>query len=181
MQKINKIVFTFLISLHIISCGGGFKYTKIFEDKEHKIFYINSKKIGERVKSTLIVDNKTFEYNIYIGYKGLPIHIIRYTPQNSNTKSESRLDIYREMEFLVTDTSKNYPNYLNNGTNVNDYYDPPFFKGGYEVEKLKKKVSPVLAKEYEMLQKIKSVLVSKQVEFQAIDSAKIIGWFKYEF
>ena len=163
----------------MISCGNGFKYTKIAEDKDYEIFYIDSKKIGKRVKSILTIDNKTFEYNIYIGYKGLPIHIIKYSPQGSNKKS--RLDTYREMEFLVSDTSNNNPNYLNNGTNVNDYYDPTFFKGSYEVAKLKKKVSPVAAKEYEMLQKITSILTSKQVEIQTVDSAKIIGWFKYEF
>ncbi len=180
MQKINNALLFISIALCVISCGG-FKYTQIFKEKELKISYIDSKKIGKRVKSSLIIRNQTFEYNIYIGNKGMPIHIIRYAPQNGKTKSESRLDTFRGMEFLVTDTSKNYPNYSNNGININDYFDPAFFKGRYEVEKLKKIVSPVSVKEYEMLLKIKDVLTVKQVEFQSIDSIKTIGWFKYEF
>ncbi|MEQ1552685.1 MAG: hypothetical protein ABL929_00835 [Ferruginibacter sp.] len=181
MQKINRTFIFLLILLCLTSCGGGFKYTQIFKEKNLKISYINSKKIGERINSVLIIDSQIFRYNIYLGYKGIPLHLIRYAPQNIEVKNKTLLDTYREMEFLVTDTSKNYPNYLNNRTNINDYYDPSFFRGRYDVEKLKKIISPVSAKEYAMFQKIKDVLTAKQVEFSPIDSLKVIGWFKYEF
>lgn len=177
MQKINKIVIAILISLYTISCGRGFKYTKVMEGDDYSIYYINSKKIGERVKSKLVVENITYQYHIYIGYKGRPNHIIKYGPEDREPKKI--LDYYRTMEFLVSDTSKNTPNYLSN--EINDYYDPSFFKGRYEVTKLNRKVSPVSAKEYEMLHTIATILASKKVEFEPVDSTKVIGWFKYEF
>jgi glycogen debranching enzyme len=179
MQKINNASIFVSIALFLTSCGGGFKYTTIFKEEGLKISYIDSRKIGKRINSNLIIENQIFEYNIYIGYKGLPIHIIRYAPQPVKIKNKTRLDTYREMEFLITDTTKNTPNYV--GNEINGYYDPTFFKGRYEVEKLKKIISPVSAKEYEMLQKIKEILITKQVEFMPIDSAKIMGWFKYDF
>jgi hypothetical protein len=177
MQKINKILLAILILSLTISCGRGFKYTKIWEEKDCQVFYINSMKLGERVKSTLTVDDETFRYNIYIGYKGLPIHIMKFREQKDDPKT--LLDNFRNMEFLVSDTSKNSPNYF--GNEVRGYYDEAYLVGRYALDKSKKKVSPVSAKEYEMLRKIALLLADKQVEFQPVDSLKVMGWFKYEF
>ena len=178
MQKISKIVLFVILFVVIKSCTIA-KWHTLVKEKDLKITFTDSKKIGKSVNADLNIDDLVFKYNIDLGYKGSQSHIIRYAPGNISNKSDGRLDDFRKMEFLVTDTAKNNPSYLGNA--VNAYYDPAFFKGRYEVEKLKKILRPVSAREYKMLKQVKDVLSANQIEFQPIDSSKIIGWFKYDF
>ena len=172
-------LFVFTILLFCNSCGG-FKYKLISETETLKVKYIDSKKIGERVMAELRIGNKQTEYEIHLGYAGVPLHIIRYTSSVGNAKRNDNLDFFRSMEFLVTDTIRNNnPNYLGNA--VNGYYhDTSIYM---KLDKLLKVIRPVSKDEYLMFNEIKRILEKKgsRLGLQEIDSSKVLGWFKYEF
>ena len=175
MQKtiFNKIIWMVIIAIAFSSCGG-FRYTLISKAKGCKISYIDSKKIGKRVNVELIVNNNKSNYNIYLGYKGIPIHIIKII--DKFTKKNDGIDDYRSFFLLVTDTLNDDPSYV--GNKVNGYYQMsiPY----PNMDNAKKTIVPIDSIEYAMLKKVKSLLDKRNVEFQIADSSKILGWFQYK-
>ena len=175
LEQIKCSSFFTLVILFCSSCGG-FKYKLISNTDSLKIYYIDSKKIGKRVNAELTVANKRIDYNIYLGYEGLPIHIIRYL--NTNISEKNELDFLRSQEFLITDTTKdNEPNYLGNPIN-GYYYDTSIYN---RLNELPKVISTISKYEYPMFKEIEKVLLKRGVKFKGVDSSKIIGWFKYDF
>ncbi len=172
-QKIINKTIWFIIAIVFSSCGG-FKYTVIYKEKDCKISYINSKKIGKRVNIDLVVNNDNYHYNIYLGYKGVPIHIIKTS--SKKIRKHDGMDDYRNSYFLVTDTLNNDPSYL--GNKINGYYriSVPY----PDVSTLKKVIQPIDSIEFATLKKVKLILDNRNVEFQIVDSTNILGWFKYE-
>lgn len=174
---VNILSSCFLIPslLFCVSCGG-FKYQLARKTSNLKLYYIDSKKIGKRVKAELVSNNQLTEYNIYLGYEGLPLHIIKYAP-GSKTSSKDELDFSRSQQFLVTDTLKNRPNYMGNEVN-GYYYDPSIIN---KLENLPKIVSRVSPDEYAMFGEIEKLLYEKKIAFQPVNPAKVTGWFRYKF
>lgn len=173
-QKIISKMILFVITTSFYCCGG-FKYTIISKEKDCKISYIDSKKIGKRVNIDLVVNNDKNEYNIYLGYKGVPIYIIKTT--SKKIIKNDGMDDYRNTYLLVTDTLNDNPSYLGNEVNGHYQISVPY----PNINNAKKIIIPINSTELNVLKKTKYILSNRNVEFQIADSTVILGWFKYDF
>jgi hypothetical protein len=183
---IMKIVTaTFIVLFSFTSCTYTYSdrqkvLKKSNTDKDEIIKYEGSRKYGNYIEAIKKINGIKVFYNLKLSDDGKLLHVIKYY-NGSTGKGRTSLDAYRDLQFLITDTSEpNEPKFFRYP--VNGYYSDTFLVNNVIYNRTTKKIlTPVKKEEKELFILIDSLAKVNNIEYNRLDTSKILGWFKYIF
>jgi hypothetical protein len=149
-------------------------------DERETIQYEGSKKHGNYINVTKKINGVPTHYSLKVSDSGNVLHVLKYHNERDQ-KNESDLDYYRDMQILVTDSSRsNGPDFF--GHQINGYYDDTFLVNNVLFDRNTKiMLLPLLEEEKRLLKEIDSLTKTRHIKYISFDNSKVLGWFKYIF
>lgn len=170
-----------LLTVVFASCANTDRKVvlKSGEDTDEIIQYEGSKKHGYFINAVRSINGVKVHYNLHLTDDGRILNILKRN-QKYYENEEETLDSYRSLELLVTDTSKNNPNFF--GNPINGYYSADVFNNVIsDSNNSKTKLTSILQEERTLFFLIDSVTKVNDVRYIQFDTSKVLGWFKYVF
>ncbi len=143
------------------------------------IDYIGNRYHGNFIN--VIKGNKDVKvhYNIEVNDSGRVLHVNKYDNKYFEQRTKG-LDMYRSLQLLVSDTSKNDPNFFDHA--VNGYYTDTFIVNNVIFSKNPKtNLEPLSVDEQKLFNRIDSLARANNIKYLGFDTGKVLGWFKYIF
>jgi hypothetical protein len=124
-------------------------------------------------------ENSVFRYSIEVDENGKVLHVNK----NENKyfdRAAKNIEMFRGLQLLVTDTAWNDPAFF--GNPVSGYYtDAYIINNVINAPNPKIILSSLSADEKEMFRRIDSLADERNIKFSGLDTANVLGWFKYVF
>ena len=180
MLRVN-IYFLVFLSFFATCTSTDRKVVLKKDDKERDevIEYSGSRKYGNFINAVKKVDGIRTHYSLKINNTGVIQHILRYYDE----ANDDSLDYYRDLLFLVTDTSNaSTPDGVNFfGYPISGYYSDSVLNNVVLNKDTKTSLAPLSDDEKKLFTEINLLALSKNIKFIQFDTTKVLGWFKYIF
>jgi len=182
VQKLAD-TFTFFLFIGLLtSCGNEDKkvlYSSTdSEDKIKFIEYSKDKHNLQFINAQINEGSVSYHYNIRLLESGEIMNVVKHDSKYYQIDSVN-IEAERRLQLLVSDTVARNPNLF--GHPVNGFYDTFVVNNVITQRDPKCQILPLTTEERRLFS-ISSTLANKPgIKFKAIDSFKLIGWFKYIF
>ena len=176
-----KIIGVILLALCFFSCSHTERKVQIRKGDKNEIGLVEYTKIknyGNYINAVLNSANKTAFYNLKVNDVGVIQHVLKFYKRK--TAEVPNIDYFRDMQFLVTDTSE-----LSNasffGYPISGYFNDSIVNNVIFSKNVKAYSVPLLPEEAKLFYEIDSLVNTRKISFIMFDTSRIIGWFKYQF
>lgn len=169
-----------LVSFFLNSClpSPREKRRVLERSRDEFIEYHTIKNAGNFIKAGIKINERKIYYSLSVNDNGVIMHIRKYH-NDSDLNDKNYLNFFRDLEMLVTDTSKPddplffaYP--------INGYYDT-LVNNVLFSSNTRKSLSPLLKEEVVLFSRIDSLTKIYNIKYLPVDTSKVLGWFKYIF